>query len=147
MQPMKNYFRPPSLSLIREFCFLGFYTHRQLSFLQSADNFLDGVCVSEAQVSVLNCHFLSLIGYVVFSSFDFIHRFFSSKCCCQVKLDCRGDLFSLPQAERQKLGEEKKRRVILKTHSIKKQANWNSWSLKTLSPTPFTSRLGKVNIK
>jgi hypothetical protein len=64
-----------------------------------------------------------------------------------VKLDCRGDLFFLPQAERHKLGEEKKRRVILKTHSTKKQANWNSWSLKILSPTPFTSRLGKVKTR
>ena len=44
MQPMKNYFRPPSLSLIREFCFLGFYTHRQLSFCNQPTTFLT-VCV------------------------------------------------------------------------------------------------------
>ena len=36
-------------------------------------------------------------------------------------------------------------RVIFRTQLHQKRANWNSWSWKTLSPTPFTSRLGKVN--
>lgn len=41
--------------------------------------------------------------------------------------------------------EKNNRRVILRTQLHQKRANWNSWSWKTLSPTPFTSRLGKVN--